>query len=269
MAKNANLYLAAMLTLLAAPAFAQPLPLAAHKAVYTLSLGNSAGAKAPNGLTGQIAIEFSGSACEGYATNFRQYTELQPAEGETRVSDMRTATFEDGESKTFRFRIETFVDSVKTEDIDGKANHAADGGLSVSLVRPKLVKLDRETEILFPSEHLRRIINAAREEKSLLEVKAYDGSDTGEKIFNTLTIIGKPAAAPPAGALGVLKDVRSWPVAISYFDAAKPDAPPDYVLSFALFENGVFGGLKINYGDFTVLGDVTRFDLLPVAACGK
>ena len=47
---------------------------------------------------------------------------------------------------------------------------------------------------MFPTEHVRRIIAAARDGKTLLQVAVYDGSDTGEKIYDTLTIIGKAIA---------------------------------------------------------------------------
>ena len=36
---------------------------------------------------------------------------------------------------------------------------------------------------------MRRIIIAAREGKSILEFPVYDGSDTGEKLYNTLTTL--------------------------------------------------------------------------------
>ena len=39
---------------------------------------------------------------------------------------------------------------------------------------------------MFPTEHVRRIIAAAREGKTLLQVAVYDGSDTGEKVYDTL-----------------------------------------------------------------------------------
>ena len=38
---------------------------------------------------------------------------------------------------------------------------------------------------------MRRIIIAAREGKSVLDFPVYDGSETGEKLYNTLTVIGK------------------------------------------------------------------------------
>ena len=99
----------------------------------------------------------------------------------------------------------------------------------------------------------------------------FDGSDTGEKIFDTLTIVGKEETAPGADAEKAesLKALRRWPVAISYFDAAKKDAAPEYVLSFDLYENGVSGSLKLDYGAFSLSAQLTRLELLPSAPCAK
>ena len=52
---------------------------------------------------------------------------------------------------------------------------------------------------MFPTEHVRRIIDAAREGKTMLEFPVYDGSENGEKVYNTLTVIGR-AIAPDDSA---------------------------------------------------------------------
>ena len=86
------------LTLALSPALAQKngAPLASHRATYELTLLKSTGSKAPSSARGKIAFDFSGSPCDGYTQEFRQYTEIEPTEGESRVSDMRSTTFEDG-----------------------------------------------------------------------------------------------------------------------------------------------------------------------------
>jgi hypothetical protein len=61
--------------------------------------------------------------------------------------------------------------------------------------------------------------------------------------------------------------VRRWPVTISYFDTAKKDAAPDYVLSFDLYENGVLGSLKLDYGQFVLAAQLTKFELLTSEPC--
>ena len=66
--------------------------LAAHRAAYELSLADAGssgppGAQTPVAATGLIAYEFRGSACEGYASNFRQLTRVERQEGEPIASD--------------------------------------------------------------------------------------------------------------------------------------------------------------------------------------
>lgn len=247
------------------------MPLAAHRAVYQISLAKGVGSQAPVSASGLIAYEFRGSSCEGYAANFRQVTELQRSEGAPISSDTRAVTFEDGQAKTLRFRIDTTLSDNAQEPIDGSATRSEAGEVSVDLVRPKQETLALGKDILFPTQHIARIIETAKTGAGVLEARVFDGSDTGEKLFDTLTVVGKEETAPDADAEKAepLKGVRRWPVTISYFDAAKKDAAPEYILSFDLYENGVSGSLKLDYGTFSLSAQLTQFELLPSAPCEK
>jgi hypothetical protein len=246
--------------------------LASHRAVYELTLAKSIGSKSPTAAHGRIAFDFAGSPCEGYVQNFRQLTELQPAEGPTRVSDMHSATFEDFEGKTFDFKMQTSIDNGAAETVDGKASKAANGPLSVNLAKPKRSKFDLAPDVVFPTEHLRRILAAAEAGKNLIEVKVYDGSETGEKVYETTTFIGHPIAAPAvekAAHIPQLEKLRRWPVSISYFEAGKKDDGPAYTLSFDLYENGVSRALKLDYGDFVLAGEMSSLELLSEPTCPR
>ncbi|MBI3275002.1 MAG: cell envelope integrity EipB family protein [Methylocystis sp.] len=247
-------------------------PLAAHRAVYDLTLSSSTGNKAPASARGRIAFDFSGSACEGYVQNFRQITELQPAEGPPRLSDMRSATFETADGNDFRFKIETKIDNSRAEDIDGKAKKAPGAALSIDIAKPKRARLDLKSESLFPTQHLRRILAAARAGESILEAKVYDGSGDGAKVFDTLSVVGKAstrAVDEKAAQIDALKSMRHWPVAISYFEPDKKDQHPAYVLSFDLYENGISRALRLDYGDFVLAGEMRELTLLPAKTCKK
>jgi EipB-like len=247
------------------------LPLAAHRAAYQISLAKGNGSQAPVSATGLIAYEFHGSSCEGYAANFRQVTELQRGEGAPISSDTKAVTFEDGQAKTLRFRIDTSLSNNPQTPIDGSATRSDAGDISVNLSQPKEETLALGGNILFPTQHIAHIIESAKIGSSVLEARVFDGSDTGEKIFDTLTVIGKEATAPGADAdkAESLKGLRRWPVAISYFDAAKKDSAPEYILSFDLYENGVSGSLKLDYGTFSLAAQLTKLELLPAAPCAK
>jgi len=246
--------------------------LVSHRAVYELSLAKSIGNKSPTAAHGRIAFDFTGSPCDGYVQNFRQLTELQPPEGPTRISDMHSATFEGADGNAFDFKLQTNIDNGPAESVDGKAWKAADGHLLVNLVKPARNKFDLDAGVVFPTEHLRRIIAAAQAGENVLEVKVYDGSETGDKIYDTTTYIGRPIAEPAvekAAHIPELDNVRRWPVSISYFEKGKKDGEPNYILSFDLYENGISRALRLDYGDFVLAGEMSSLELLPEPTCSK
>jgi hypothetical protein len=260
--------------LVAARAEPAALPLAPHRATYEISLiddysGLRGGSQAPVAASGLIAYEFSGSRCEGYNSNFRQFTQLQRSEGDAISSDIHAVTFEDGDAKRMRFQIDSTMEGGEPTPVAGSASRADGGDTTIALSKPSAATLDIGKDILFPTEHIEKIIARAKDGGGPMAARVYDGSDTGEKVFDTLTVIGKQATTPTpetdfAAQLGT---IRRWPVTVSYFDEKARDAPPEYVLSFDLYENGVSGTLKLDYGAFALSAKLKTLALLPTQAC--
>jgi hypothetical protein len=255
------------------PAFAQGTVLVPHRAAYELTLHSSRG-KGVTTVAGRIGLEFTGNACEGYATNFRQVTEISDGEGKSQSSDMRLTTFEGGDGKLLRFNSEKRNGDGKPEVTSGQAERADDGGLSVDIRQPKQTKMDVDGVAVFPTDHMIRLIAAARKGERIMEVRIYDGSDGGEKIYDTTAVIGNQVAADgrsveEASEKAGLKTMPRWPVSISYFEPGNGERTPVYVLSFDLFENGVSGALKLDFGDFALKGELKRLELLKPTDCKK
>src|SRR5205085_7771777 len=126
--------------------------------------------------------------------------------------------------KTYRFKIDTRMNNSDSGAVDGIAERTGDR-ISVKLKQPvaKTFMLDGST--VFPTEQIRRIIAAAREGKTILELSVYDGSDNGEKVYNTLTVIGQAipgdravSTPDPSTDSGAMKALTRWPVTVSYYD---------------------------------------------------
>lgn len=247
---------------------------APHRAVYDLTLVRSMG-KRVESVRGRILYDFSGSPCEGYALTFRQVSEVDNGEGKVSVSDLRAATWEEGDAKAFRFNSQNKVNDETVDTVDGNAGRDS-SGVSVKLSKPKTKTFELDAKIAFPTEHLRRIIEAAEAGKSLLELSVFDGSESGDKVFSTLAVIGKvinPGEKLPddaAAGNATLAGLRRWPVNISYFEQDSPktgEQTPTYAIGFELYENGVSRALSLNYGDFIVAGTMSSFELRDAAAC--
>ena len=199
-------------------------------------------------------------------------------EGKTALSDLRSTTWEDADAKTFRFNSENLLNDQQTDAVDGHADRNAKT-VAVSLSKPKEKNFTVPENAVFPTEHMRRIVIAAREGKSILEFPVYDGSESGEKLYNTLTVIGKPIAPgekPPAEAAAKIPELAKltrWPVTISYFEKeSEPkqqtgEQTPVYSISFELYENGVSRALILDYTDFTITGELSSLDLKKPKPC--
>ena len=261
--------------LAAAPAGAEgkAVQLAPHRAVYDLSLLRAGGSGGIESARGRIAIEFGGDVCEGYTTKFRQVTILESTESGPRTIDTRTTTFEAGDGGSLRFKTDS-RDGRAEETVDGEALHR-DGSLAIRLKQPKAETLQVRAQPVFPSAHMKRLIEAGQAGQSVLSVQVFDGSDDGRKVYDTYAVIGRriePGAGAgletPAGQ-AALASLARWPVSISYYKADAGDQTPVYTLSFDLYENGISRALKLDYGDFALKGDLLSLEVSAASACGR
>ncbi len=199
-----------------------------HRAAYELTLLNSRG-KSVSAASGRIGLEFTGSACDGYSTSFRQAMHISDGEGRTRSSDMRLQTFESGDGKLLRFNGEKRHDGGAAEKTSGQAERADDGGVSIDIRQPKQTKMDVDGIAIFPTDHMIRLIAAARAGERIVEARLYDGSDGGEKIFDTTAVIG-PQITPErrpveeASAKAGLGGMARWPCPSAISSRARANA---------------------------------------------
>jgi hypothetical protein len=268
----------ALSALASAPAMAAATaPFLPHQALYELSLVKSRGSSPVNSARGRILYNFSGSACEGYTSEFRQVSELDVGEGKVTLSDLRSTSWEDSSGKTYRFKIETRMNDADASPVDGIAERTGDH-ITVKLKQPIVKTFTLDGATVFPTEQIQRIIAAAKDGKSVLELTVYDGSDNGEKVYNTLSVIGQPitgdkgaSSSDPSTTNEQMKQLTRWPVTVSYYDRdaknKEGEQTPVYAMSFELFENGVSRRLVLDYNDFVISGALGKFDVKDAKPC--
>jgi hypothetical protein len=253
-----------------------PIVLAPHRAIYDLALEQTRGNSQVAGVRGRISYDFDGSACTGYSLEFRQVSELDSGEDKSSTSDQRSTTWEDAAAKSFKFSSQNFVNDKLVDAVDGHAEHGATA-TAVSLDKPEHKTLDLDAKVVFPTEHMLRAIAAARAGKTILDFPVYDGSETGDKIFDTLTVIGRKIAAgerqhdDAMASVPKLAAMARWPVTISYFDHNKKtdasEQTPSYAIGFELYENGISRALTLDYNDFVVSGKLSSLELKEPKPC--
>jgi EipB-like len=252
-----------------------PIVLVPHRAVYELTLGRTRENAQVASVRGRILYDFDGNACDGYTLQFRQVSELDTGEGKKSTSDLRSMTWEGGDAKRFNFTSQNFVDQNLVDSVDGHAEHGAT--TTVDLAKPERKVLDIDAAVVFPTQHMVRVLEAAHDGKTFLDFPVFDGSDTGDKVFDTLTVIGRKlgpddrkhddvAANDPK-----LAGVARWPVAIGYFEKGKKqksgEQMPVYAIGFELYENGISRALSLDYNDFVVIGKLSSLEIKDTKPC--
>jgi len=248
-----------------------------HQALYELSLVKSRGSNAINSARGRILYNFSGSSCEGYTSEFRQVSELDSSEGKVTLSDLRSTSWEDGAGKSYRFKIDARTNDSDSSPVDGIAERTGDH-ITVKLTQPQAKTFTLDGATVFPTEQIQRIVAAAKQGKSLVELTVYDGSDNGQKVYNTLSVIGQPikgekavTSPDPSTSNEQMKSLTRWPVTVSYYDrdakTGDGEQTPVYAMQFELFENGVSRALVLDYNDFVISGALGKFDVKDSKPC--
>ena len=262
-------------TVVSAGARAVPAP-AAHRAVYDLALERASDRSGIASVSGRLVLEINGSACEVFAITSRIVTRFATNEGKVNVTDIRSSSWESGDGKSFRFGTRQYLNSTLGEETRGRAVRGdGDKPGSAFLTAPADEQFGLPPEVVFPSEHNKRIMEAAFTGKNIDNSVVYDGSD-GKKIYNVTTFIGRERAPgksdlSEAGEIArPLGRLRAWPVTVSFFEDAQPaggEQTPSHEVSFTMFENGVSAKLLLDYGDFAIRGVLADLKIFDVPAC--
>jgi hypothetical protein len=253
---------------------------APHRAVYNITLGRSAPGLGMNDMTGRLVYELRGGGCEDYAQSMRVVTTSSGSDGSEQINDMRTSSSEESAGKRLRFTSTQYRDDQVAEMIEGKAGRRGnDSELTVELSKPEPKALSLPGQIYFPIQHSIAMLQAAKAGEPRFVADVFDGSDKGDKVSATTTIIGKGRLGdanandlPPSVAnIERLKTLKFWPISTSYFEKGKTleakDAMPNYEMAAHFFENGVSTRLVMDYGEFSLKGELTELTFLAEPTC--
>ena len=252
----------------------EPLKLVPHRAVYEMTLGQTRSASGITGIDGRMVFEFSGSECNGYSLNMRMVTQMTDSQGQTNRTDLRSATWEEGNGEKFRFQSSQYLNDKLNDMTMGRATR--DNGqpaIQVKLSQPARTELKLKGQVMFPTQHSFALIEAALKGEKVLQAQIYDGSEKGQKVYDTTAFIGK--VVPPGSEEEVeaaakdkgLAEMASWPISIGYFEPKAGDLTPSYQIDFRLHANGVSRELLIDYGDFSISGKLASLEYLKSPAC--
>lgn len=256
---------------LSVAAEAAGLSLQSHRAVYELQLLNARQGGISN-LSGRLVMEW-GQECDGYILNQRMVTSVTDARGGQALNDFQVTSWESLDGLVFRFSSRDATNGTVTEEIDGKAELKAAGAAGmVRFRKPREVELALPAGTVFPSEQAILLLRAAQRGERSRNIILFDGSRL-DGLYETYNVIGNeypPMSASETGPYPLLAGQRSWYVHIAYFshDSDKSESEtPEFQVGYRLFQNGIATEIVLDYGDFSLGGELSQLEALPKPSC--
>ncbi len=235
--------------------------LAAHRALYEMTLDSARGGRQVASAHGTMGYEVV-DVCDGWATRQRLHMSITSAEGQDTDMDSDYATWESKDGLNFRFHMVQKSDASITNQTDGGAHLTRTGGPGEVAYRvPKEQKMALPAGTLFPMMHTVAIINAAREGKKFIALPLFDGTDENGIEDSSIAILDwKP---PFETSYAILASLPSTRVRLAFFDHAGGATTPTYEVAMRYWENGIADGMLMDFGDFVMSAKLTELTPVP------
>jgi hypothetical protein len=236
--------------------------LLSHRAAYRLSLADAAGAVGVSDVRGGLVLEWRES-CEGSISTQRLGFVATMGDGPDFSYDVRFSSWESPDHKRLRFNVRSFDGGDLFEEYQGEALLDERGSGRAAFAKPSPEAIELPVGTLFPTEHMRRLIEGAAEGEVVVSHDVFDGSGF-EGLSRITAVIGRSKpVADEAAASGRLR----WPVSLAYHDAGGADDMPSFEITFELSERGVLHDLVLDYGDFALAAELEQLETFEAPHC--
>lgn len=236
--------------------------LLSHRAIYDLSLLPGRGGDV-NAVAGRMVMEWS-DVCDGYTTNQRMVMRILRNDGRSIDSDFHLSSWEDKKGETFRFDVRTTIGRGEPEIYKGRATRR-DGSGKAEFQQPADLTFSLPGGVVFPSEHIARLIDGALAGEKRVSLPVFDGTGKDGLFEAVGFVLGADKSKSDSDQLmsqQKMPEVPAWRVRLSFFDFKSSDAMPAYQVSLRLFANGVADKLILDYSDFAVVAKLSDFKIL-------
>jgi len=238
--------------------------LLSHKASYSLNVQNIKDGSFLEGGQGQSYFEIS-KTCEGWNVK-EDYVLIYEFPNKKMSNSFSTySTFENFSSTKHSFELndksELSGENAYQGYLEKKKNN-----ISGTLIKENIKNLSFNKDVLFPIEHLKKIIEKAEAGEKLYTTKVFFGNEEKDFIKTVSTFIGNRAKARPLG-FDYIADNEVWKLKISFYTNNSKKGNPDYEIKLELDQNGVAHYYEVDYGDFEIKANLKSFEVIDEKKC--
>ncbi len=239
-----------------------------HRAVYVMTLAKSSGEGGLTNARGVMTYEFK-DQCDAWTVESKVYLRLRYGNHPEIENIRNMVTWEAKDGLGFRFRVNEKTNGKQTEEIKGVA--ALDGvglGGVAEYTKPSAQKVTLASGTVFPTAHLKTLIQASLDGQKHLTKSIFDGA-TLENPYEVSAAIGvgsgKASLTPELAK--VLNDVANWKMRLAYFPVRDSKQTPEIELGIEMRADGIVKRILQDFGKYAVEARLDRVEFLKDSGC--
>ena len=235
-----------------------------HNAIYTLNIVNINKASSIEGGQGQSVFEIK-QVCNGWSVNedFILVYQLPNQKYAKSFSSHKTFENEKGTQHSFsRNEKSDFHGENSYEGFIQKKDNMIIG----SLISKETKKLSFHKNVLFPIDHLNKLINTAENQGSLFTSEVFFGSEDNEFVKTVSAFISKKRSSKIKNNF-YLANKMIWPIKLSVYPNQTKQSNPEYEILIELDEVGIVHSYQVNYKHYTIKAKLLNFKKIEKTGC--
>ena len=266
--------------------------IAAHRALYSMSLAGSKTDSGVTGAQGQMGYQW-GETCDGWTVEQRYELTINYAESQDVNIVSNFVTWESKDGLRYRFNQKETRNGTVDEEIRGSAQLDGPGkGGTITFDKPQSQTMKLPPGALFPSAHTILLIQRAEAGDNFVSRQVFDGATVEGAVLVSAVIGSKvepkpkmeadpkadPAAKDDPSPKAAKDDPKNslndpvlqhpgWHVRLAFFPADPKAEKPDYELGMLLLDNGISRDMVIDYGDYTIKAKLNKIEALGKPHC--
>ncbi len=259
--------------------------IAAHRALYTMSLDHAKTDSGVTGAHGEMGYQW-GETCDGWTVEQRYELTISYAESQDVKIVSNFVTWESKDGLHYRFNQKETRNGTVDEEIRGSAQLDGPGkGGTATFEKPQPQTMKLPPGALFPSAHTILLIQKAEAGDNFVSRQVFDGATVEGAVLVSAVIGAKvepksnaasdvnadPKTKPDPNAPGTLDDPvlqrPGWRIRLAFFPADQNAEKPDYELGMLLLDDGISRNMKIDYGDYTIRAKLAKIEPLGKPHC--
>lgn len=244
------------------PSFA--IQLLSHKATYTLNVENIKKNTFLKGGQGQTYFQIK-EFCDGWKVKEDYILMYELTNKKTANSISSFTTFENKKATKHSFELTEMSELNGQNDYQGfleKNNKNITG----SIINKNIKKISFKKNILFPIEHLQKVIEKAQQGKTIFTSDVFFGNEDKDFIKTVSAFIGKKKEVNVLDLKNTPKRMV-WPIRLAFYKNNKNKINPDYEISIDIDKSGVIYSYTIFYEDFEVKANLSNLKTIEKQIC--